>query len=155
MESQVIPGEHASKFAKTGARKRRAIPNRTRRKRFRRNSTERFWHLPWPGKLTWVPYLIGFPVVAISCTLILLAILGIAVRPPAILVHLGKISYGLYVYHLLGMHLAKLVLQGHLAIRQVLALLITILLASASYAFLEKPFLKLKKRFELVGSRPV
>jgi len=114
-----------------------------------------FWHLPWPGKLTWVPYLIGFPVVAISCTLILLAILGITVRPPAILVHLGKISYGLYVYHLLGMHLAKLVLQGHLAIRQVLALLVTILLASASYAFLEKPFLKLKKRFELVGSRPV
>jgi hypothetical protein len=31
---------------------------------------------------------------------------------------------------------------------------ITIVLASASYRFLETPFLRMKKRFELVRSRP-
>jgi peptidoglycan/LPS O-acetylase OafA/YrhL len=42
-----------------------------------------------------------------------------------------------------------------LALRPVLALAFTILLASASYAFLEKPFLKLKERFTRVDSRPI
>jgi peptidoglycan/LPS O-acetylase OafA/YrhL len=35
------------------------------------------------------------------------------------------------------------------------ALGITMLLASLSYRFFESPFLRLKKRFEIVKSRPV
>jgi len=43
----------------------------------------------------------------------------------------------------------------HLGLRELLGLAITVLPASASYALLEKPFQRLKKRFELIGSRPV
>jgi peptidoglycan/LPS O-acetylase OafA/YrhL len=42
-----------------------------------------------------------------------------------------------------------------LALRPAAALAITILLAATSYAFLEKPFLKLKQRFAHIESRPV
>jgi peptidoglycan/LPS O-acetylase OafA/YrhL len=120
-----------------------------------------FWNLPSPKLLKWVPNLFGFPIVAVGCTLILLAILGTSVRPHGALVYLGRISYGLYIYHPLALLLTRsFLIRGQithfrwLALRQSLALAVTVLLASASYALLEKPFLNLKKRFELVGSRP-
>jgi len=121
-----------------------------------------FWNLPSPESLEWIPNLVGFPVVAVCCALILLAALGIYVRPHGALVYLGRISYGLYVYHGLGGFIAaRLIFHRHvthfrwLVVEQTLALTITILLAAVSYALLEKPFLNLKKRFELVGSRPL
>jgi peptidoglycan/LPS O-acetylase OafA/YrhL len=120
------------------------------------------WNLPAPLSLKWLPNLVGFPLVAVSCMLILLAVLGVPIRFPWMLVYLGKISYGLYVYHMLGFFLTgKFLVRGHLnhfrwlVVRQSIALTITILLASVSYALIEKPFLNLKKRFELVRSRPV
>jgi len=121
-----------------------------------------FWNLWVPKSLEWLPNLLGFPVVAVCCTLILLAAIGISIKPPTPLVYLGRISYGLYVYHVLGGFIT-----GHflfragvthfrwLLLERSLALAVTVLLASVSYALLEKPFLNLKKRFELVGSRPV
>lgn len=113
-----------------------------------------------PTSLEWVPTLIGFPVVAIGSTLILLAALGLSVRLPATLVYLGKISYGLYVFHRLGILLTDRLIGNpydlrHVVVRELLSLTITVLLASVSYRFLETPFLRLKKRFELVHSRPV
>lgn len=121
-----------------------------------------FWNLTSPETLEWVPNLLGFPIIALSCTLILLATLGISVRPHGVLVYLGRISYGLYVYHALAVFITKSFLVRDpithfrwLVFRASLGLAITVLLASLSYALLEKPFLNLKKRFELVGSRPV
>lgn len=125
-----------------------------------------YWNINNPESLSWIATLLGFPAVAASCTLILLAILGISLHPPKLLVYLGKVSYGLYVYHVLGMSLAwklipswKLVPSHnhfrHLVLREALGLAITILLASASYTLLEKPFLRSKKRFERIRSRPV
>jgi peptidoglycan/LPS O-acetylase OafA/YrhL len=98
--------------------------------------------------------------VAASCTLIMLAALGVPLRMPRFLLYLGKISYGLYVYHALGNVLSGYILRVHsnflqLALRPVAALAITILLGAASYAFLETPFLKLKQRFAHIQSRPV
>ena len=118
------------------------------------------WRIQGPNSLQWFPTLVGFPLVAAGCALILLAVLGTSVRPPGVLVYLGKISYGLYVYHTLGSFLAEkldFVRSGlpHLIAREALAFSITIVLAAASYRFLESPFLRLKKRFELVRSRPV
>jgi peptidoglycan/LPS O-acetylase OafA/YrhL len=118
------------------------------------------WRIQGPNSLQWFPTLVGFPLVAAGCALILLAVLGTSVRPPGVLVYLGKISYGLYVYHTLGSFLAEkldFVRSGlpHLIAREALALSITIVLAAASYRFLESPFLRLKKRFELVRSRPI
>jgi peptidoglycan/LPS O-acetylase OafA/YrhL len=76
------------------------------------------------------------------------------------LLYLGKISYGLYVYHALGNVLSNMLIPVHtefiqLALRPVAALAITMLLAAISYAVLETPFLKLKKRFAHIDSRPV
>ena len=95
-----------------------------------------------------------------SCTLIMIAVLGVSFHLPRWLVYLGKISYGLYVYHALGMVVADKLMPSHthfrqLMLRETIALAATVSLASASYALLEKPFLMIKKRFQLIGSRPV
>jgi peptidoglycan/LPS O-acetylase OafA/YrhL len=119
-----------------------------------------YWKIHEPERLNWMPTLVGFPVVAVSCTLILLAALGIPMRMPRSLLYLGKISYGLYVYHALGNLLSGKLIPVHseffqLALRPTAALAITMLLASVSYAILETPFLNLKKRFAHIDSRPV
>jgi peptidoglycan/LPS O-acetylase OafA/YrhL len=44
---------------------------------------------------------------------------------------------------------------GHAGLRIIAALGITVAISAASYAFLEKPFLSLKRRFTYVQSRPV
>jgi peptidoglycan/LPS O-acetylase OafA/YrhL len=74
--------------------------------------------------------------------------------------YLGKISYGLYVYHLFAIELARLLLaplrgRVFLAALAPVALLLTISFAVLSYTFLESPFLRLKRRFEIVHSRPI
>lgn len=120
-----------------------------------------YWWTNGPEEsLQWVPTLAGFPLVAASCTLILIAVLGISFSFPRWLVYLGKISYGLYVYHALAMVLTDKLMPTHthfrqLVLRETIALAATVSLASASYALLEKPFLRIKRRFELIGSRPV
>jgi peptidoglycan/LPS O-acetylase OafA/YrhL len=119
-----------------------------------------FWQIHQPVRLEWIPTMFGFPVVTVSCTIILLAVLGIAVRPPRSLLYLGKISYGLYVYHALGNVLSNKLIPVHqsfaeFALRPTVALGFTLVLAATSYAVLEKPFLKLKKRFAHIDSRPL
>ncbi len=78
-----------------------------------------------------------------------------------VLVYLGKRSYGLYLYHFFGIDLANWVL-GFLpellfpqAASFSLSMLFTVVMSIASYRVVERPFLKLKKRFEVVASRPV
>lgn len=79
-------------------------------------------------------------------------------------VFLGKISYGLYVYHLLGIYLGFMVVKkltilagifhsNNLAFF-IVSLCITVAAAIGSYQLIEKPFLKYKKRFEIIASRP-
>ncbi len=83
------------------------------------------------------------------------------------LVWLGKLTYGLYVYHIVGMQLAdRLIRVLHPAhwpktpavsalLRFTLALGLTLLLAALSYRLFESHFLRLKDRFSRVKSRPV
>jgi peptidoglycan/LPS O-acetylase OafA/YrhL len=73
---------------------------------------------------------------------------------------LGKISYGLYVYHLLAIEFVQACfrpLHGlqYLAASALLSLLLTMSAAAISYTFLEAPFLRLKRRFEIVHTRPI
>jgi len=76
---------------------------------------------------------------------------------------LGKISYGLYVFHVLWLGLARdglLRFAGMSGIAlqltaMAIALPATIVTAMISYRYLETPFLKFKKRFTVVASRPV
>ena len=106
----------------------------------------------------------GFAISALASVTLLVAFLTTNARllhhrPFTWLVYLGRISYGLYVFHLLALTLvSKLsfipVLQIPLNFerRLLCSLLLTIILAALSYRFLEQPFLRLKKRFSYKAS---
>ena len=71
-------------------------------------------------------------------------------------VYLGRISYGLYVFHLLALALvakfgAQLNIPATFESRTLLSFGLTIVFAAVSYRFLEQPFLDLKKRFSRTG----
>ncbi len=74
-------------------------------------------------------------------------------------VRLGKISYGLYMFHFMGMLLALTLLhpvsRWQLLTSRVLGFALTLVFALASYRWVESPFLRLKDRFATVLSRPV
>ena len=72
--------------------------------------------------------------------------------------YLGKISYGLYVFHLMFITLLG-VGAAHIPGRRVLligaAFLCSVVAAASSYHVLERPFLALKKRVTYIPSRPL
>lgn len=76
-------------------------------------------------------------------------------------VFLGKRSYGLYMYHLLGngvasYMIAKITLLPSNALASfIYSLSFTIIVSIISYKVIETPFLKLKKKFEVIISRPI
>ncbi len=80
-------------------------------------------------------------------------------------IYLGKISYGLYVFHVLWLGASRDLLErfagGRLSplasqlCAMAIALPATVVTGMLSYRYLESPFLRLKKRFTVVRSRPV
>jgi peptidoglycan/LPS O-acetylase OafA/YrhL len=91
----------------------------------------------------WITVL-TYPAAAACAVAILSGVIGWSVwsRRFRLLAYLGRISFGLYVFHAAAIELAG----------PVLALPLTIALATASYKYLETPFLRLKERF---GARVV
>jgi peptidoglycan/LPS O-acetylase OafA/YrhL len=92
--------------------------------------------------------------------LLFLGVLGMKCRIPASVQYLGKISFGLYVYHeiaIRGVDWTARFWDGGAArgVRGVAALAVTVAVASLSYEYFEKPFLKIKERFTFVESRDV
>lgn len=65
------------------------------------------------------------------------------------LVWIGKISYGLYLWHYPIFEASRRLFDGRIPpiLYQVIGVLTTILVATASYYLLEKPFLRLRRRF--------
>lgn len=108
--------------------------------------------------------LIGRPLVALGAAGLLVAAIGAPAAGARALTHpwltyLGRISYGLYVYHAAG-----LLLAGHLfhtnsvkafGAYALTGFALTVCFSAISYRWLETPFLKLKERFAVVRSRPV
>ncbi|NYF79612.1 acyltransferase family protein [Granulicella arctica] len=74
-------------------------------------------------------------------------------------VSLGKVSYGLYLLHLVGLLIAKSLIHpiSGMALlgTKAIGFVVTLILAFASYRWVESPFLRLKDRFARVLSRPV
>lgn len=105
--------------------------------------------------------LITFPAVTLACMALIVSTLGLQMPPRRLLVrtftYLGRISYGLYVFH--WMFIASLgVPLAHEPFarlsRAMAALVFTIATAASSYHFLEKPFLQWKETFARIKSRP-
>ena len=112
----------------------------------------------WSERISATAMTVDFLLAALGCVLIFLSFSGASPRLfPKPLVYLGKISYGLYVYHM-----GALILLQHIApklphdyfVRWLPVLVLTIVTASVSYRYLETPFLRLKERFAFVKSRP-
>jgi peptidoglycan/LPS O-acetylase OafA/YrhL len=111
---------------------------------------------------------VGWALVLTGTVLFLLSLLG---TPPHFLpkpiVYLGRISYGLYLFHQFIYFLVFDVWKAHLlhlsellhlenwsgAVGTTIAFCTTVLLAHVSYQLYEKPFLRLKRRFTFVPSR--
>jgi peptidoglycan/LPS O-acetylase OafA/YrhL len=109
---------------------------------------------------------------ALGSILIIYSFLGIAsALLPGWTIYLGRISFGLYVYHEFAMYITR-----HLEIRRgivsivpfhalqaaigdgltlVINLGLTILMAALSYRYFETPFLKIKKRHAVIESQPI
>jgi len=119
------------------------------------------FHIKDPEPTSAIYLVAGYTAVEIGCVMFLLSVMGVAPkRLPRVLIYLGRISFGLYVFHGLGLEVAsnlshRLGASYSGFAQNVFGLAVTISLASLSYSFYEKPFLKLKKRMELVKSRPV
>jgi peptidoglycan/LPS O-acetylase OafA/YrhL len=105
----------------------------------------------------------GYALGTLGSCLILIAFLGVSRKLlPGWAIYLGRISYGLYVFHFLAFDIVARIFphqvavgSGIMLVKGAAALGIAILLASLSYRFFERPFLRMKERFEIVRSRPV
>ncbi|HZU10897.1 MAG TPA: acyltransferase [Pseudacidobacterium sp.] len=109
-------------------------------------------------------FCIGYVLVACGCICLFLSVLGIEEHfVPPWMAYLGKISFGLYVFHETAFLLVDEV-QKHalrrdaawlLVLNKIVALGATVFLAWVSYRFYESPFLRLKQHYARVPSRSV
>jgi peptidoglycan/LPS O-acetylase OafA/YrhL len=110
----------------------------------------------------------GWLLILLGVVLLFFSLLGISARfLPKPFVYLGRISYGLYVFHALIFLLVFVVFRDELAqlsnmlhlyewrnsLGAAIAFVLTVSIATLSYQFFERPFLRLKKRFTFVASR--
>lgn len=100
--------------------------------------------------------------VGIGTALILLAALHeplLAFLGAKPLRYLGKISYGLYVFHFFGIFIGRKLLSragtDNWWLLAFASLVATVGLSVLSYEIFEKKFLQLKRRFETFHTRPV
>ena len=108
----------------------------------------------------------------LGCVLVLVAVLGVTPRLlPRWAIYLGRISFGLYVYHGFAIYLTDHLIVQYVAtlknpiinslkgpiflLNICLTLGITILIAALSYRYFETPFLKMKKRHSVIESQPI
>jgi peptidoglycan/LPS O-acetylase OafA/YrhL len=108
--------------------------------------------------------LLGRPLVAMGAAGLLVAVIGAPAVGARALIHswltyLGRISYGLYVYHAAGLLVAWHLFRGNsvkiYAAYVIAGFSLTVIFSAISYRWLESPFLKMKERFAVVRSRPV
>lgn len=111
----------------------------------------------WITPKWWMPVVI-YGIVLAGCIALFLGFYGTPGRYlPKSLLWLGKVSYGLYVYHSLVSSFMPHRPAGwvNAAISLSIKFSLTVLIAGLSYHWLERPFLRWKKRFTFVPNGPV
>ncbi|MBI5549852.1 MAG: acyltransferase [Deltaproteobacteria bacterium] len=64
-----------------------------------------------------------------------------------VVLHLGKVTYGIYLLHMLMLNLARQVIgPTHIVADFVVAVIATVIVASLSYRYYERPFMRLRLR---------
>jgi peptidoglycan/LPS O-acetylase OafA/YrhL len=105
-----------------------------------------------------------YALASLGSALLLVAFLGIDPKLlPGPAVYLGRISFGLYIYHDFARAITIRFLFGHVVslistvtlLRAVSTPVLTVLMAALSYRYFETPFLKMKKRHTVIESQPV
>lgn len=103
-----------------------------------------------------------YALVSLGSIMILLAFLGLNPKLiPRWAIHLGRISFGLYVFHSFSGNIIDAIFPktSHnppmFLLRICVAFILTVLFAELSYRFFETPFLQLKKRHAIIESQPV
>ncbi|MFA6240749.1 MAG: acyltransferase [Candidatus Hydrogenedentales bacterium] len=126
-----------------------------------------FWFLgtfPFAGQFFEFPVW-SYPAAAVASVLCILAFVSAPPRPAysrplRVLSYLGKISYGLYVFHCGAIAFSEHILPDDgldawlWVSRALIAGVLTLSAAMVSYARLEKPFLMMKRRYSFIESRP-
>jgi peptidoglycan/LPS O-acetylase OafA/YrhL len=101
--------------------------------------------------------LVGYGLLTVGVVLLFLGFYRAKLPPAAIpVIYLGKISYGLYVFHYLSIRFTVSLthrVHAFFPVAAIAALAICIGLAMLSYRIIELPFLSLKRRFTFVRSR--
>lgn len=110
----------------------------------------------------------GWLLILSGVMLMFFSLFGVSAKyMPSLLIYLGRISFGMYVFHITIYWLIYNIFKNELGLISdplglvdwknevglVAAFLITFTLANVSYHFFEKPFLRLKNRFTLIPSR--
>ncbi len=106
------------------------------------------WYSPWMG---WIGYVLVAGLAATVLTDLVAGRSSLLARPLAWgpMVFVGKISYGVYLLHLPVYYaVEKLIPEAPLVVRLGWKVGVSLALATASYYWVERRFLRLKSRFE-------
>jgi peptidoglycan/LPS O-acetylase OafA/YrhL len=109
-------------------------------------------------------YTLGLTLEPILLALLMLQLIVLSSRAPWSVIemapvrYIGRISYGMYLYHVLGFAVAGkllgwLMYEGRLA-KLILGTVVTILGAALSFAIVEQPLMRLKGRIASARERP-
>jgi peptidoglycan/LPS O-acetylase OafA/YrhL len=114
--------------------------------------------------------ILGWLFILIGVLLIFFSLYGMPSRfLPSPFIYLGRISYGLYIFHITTFYFVYYIFKDILGVFYswiglyewsnnigfLIALVITISISLVSYRFFERPFLQLKKRFTFIQSRDI
>ncbi len=109
------------------------------------------------------PIICSNALTALGSAMFITAFLGVDSKQlPAWAIYLGRISFGLYVYHEFAIYVSYSIFGHHVSLsspayylKGVLAIGLTFLMAVLSYRYFETPFLKMKKRHAIIESQPI
>lgn len=125
-------------------------------------------HADAPHKSTIPQAISGWLLILSGVILFFFALYGASVKQfPKVLFYLGRISYGMYIFHITFFWIVYQIFKVELVnfsemiglkewsndVGFVIAFIATVFTAHISYNYFEKPFLKLKQRFTLIKSR--